>query len=90
MFATFATVDPVFPPVISWKVKVNEPFVVNVYVGLPPLLVITIDSLAHVRVAVTLPLVVESVEYVTLAVGEVVSTTFTVRFTDPRFPAPSV
>ena len=89
MFATFATVDPVFTS-LSTNKKVNVPFVEKTYVLLPVLFVIVIDSLAPVRVAVTLPLVVESVEYVTTAVGAVVSTTFTVRVVDPEFHAPSV
>lgn len=48
-----------------------------------------IASLAPVSVEMTLPLVVERVEYITLAVGATVSTTLTVLLVLPVFPAPS-
>ncbi len=47
---------------------------------------IVIPSLDQVNVAITLPLVVQRVEYETDAVGATVSTMFTVRSVLPVFP----
>ena len=55
----------------------------------PELLVIVIDSLAHVRVAITAPLVVTDGEYSIVAVGETRSILLTVAVAEPVFPAAS-
>jgi hypothetical protein len=65
----------------------------KVMVARPELLVIVMGSDSPVRVAITDPVVVTSVEYDTLAVGGMrsgASIIFTVLVMDPVFPARSV
>ncbi len=85
---TVAVVDPVFPAA-STKSNTNDPLALKVYVFEPELFVMVIDSLAHVRVATTAPLVVTDGEYSTVAVGVVVSIFATVAVAEPVFPAAS-
>ncbi len=85
---TVAVVEPVFPAA-SMKSNTNDPLALKVYVFEPELLVIVIDSVAHVRVATTDPLVVTDGEYSTVAVGVVVSIFATVAVAEPVFPAAS-
>ena len=85
---TVAVVEPVFPAA-STKSNTNDPLALKVYVSEPELLVIVIDSLAHVRVATTDPLVVTDGEYSTVAVGVVVSIFATVAVAEPVLPAAS-